>query len=113
MNIRTIHQGFSVSTQILPADMVAIAAKGFRAIICNRPDGEDPGQPPAAEIAAAAAAAGLGFAHVPVCPGTETPDDAQAMARALAALPGPVLAFCRSGNRSVCLAQMADSQRTD
>ena len=113
MNIRTIRQGFSVCPQIHPADMAEIAAQGFRAVICNRPDGEDPGQPSAAEIAAAAKAAGLGFAHVPVCPGQETADDAAAMAQALATLPGPVLGFCRSGNRSVCLAQMADSHLTD
>ena len=41
------------------ADVAALAASGFRSIICNRPDGEEAGQPPAATLAEAAAAHGL------------------------------------------------------
>ena len=40
MDIRKITATFSVTGQIAPADLPAIAQAGFRAIICNRPDGE-------------------------------------------------------------------------
>ena len=40
MDIRKITDEFSVSPQIRVADVAAIAAAGFRAVICNRPDGE-------------------------------------------------------------------------
>ena len=30
--------------QIAPGDVAEIAARGFKSIMCNRPDGEDPGQ---------------------------------------------------------------------
>ena len=42
---------------------------GYRSIMCNRPDGEDPGQPPVAEIRAEAERLGLAFAFVPVISG--------------------------------------------
>src|SRR3546814_4759693 len=61
MTIRSLTPALSVSPQIDPADVVALAASGFRSIVCNRPDGEEAGQPTAAAIAAAAE---IGRAHV-------------------------------------------------
>ena len=108
MDIRTIDARLSVSPQIRPEDVPAIAAAGYRTIICNRPDGEDAAQPPAAAIAAAAEAIGLAFTQLPVVPGQASDTDAALMANALANLPGPVLAYCRSGSRSEKLAAMAE-----
>ncbi len=113
MTIRTLTPALSVSSQIAPADIAALAASGFRSIVCNRPDGEEPGQPTAASIAAAAAAHGLHFDHVPVVSGAIGEADVAAMARALADLPGPVLAYCRSGARSEQLAGMAAARGAD
>lgn len=87
--------------------MAGIGAAGFRSVICNRPDGEEQGQPTADEIAQAARGAGIAFAHVPTVAGSLTDEDSAAMKRALDDLPGPVLAFCRSGARSQKLAAMA------
>jgi sulfide:quinone oxidoreductase len=112
MNSKQLTPDFSVAPQIRPADMPDIANQGFRAIICNRPDGEDADQPSAAEIRAAAEAAGLGFAHVPVISRDINPADASKMAKALASLPGPVLAYCRSGARSEALWNAAQTLRT-
>lgn len=56
MAFRQITDAFSASPQITPGDIAAIRAAGFRAIICNRPDGEGPGQPGFEEIETAAAA---------------------------------------------------------
>ncbi len=97
----------STSPQIRPDEIAEIAAMGFRSIICNRPDREEQGQPTADQIGAAAMGAGLAFAHVPVVPGSITEEDGLAMKRALDELPGPVLAYCRSGARSRKLAEMA------
>ncbi len=113
MTIRTLTPALSVSPQIAPTDVAAIAASGFRAIVCNRPDGEEPGQPPASTVAAAAEAHGLRFVHIPVVSGTIDEGDAAAMARALADLPAPVLAYCRSGARSEQLAEMAAARGVD
>jgi sulfide:quinone oxidoreductase len=36
---------FAVAPQISPEDVQAIAAAGYKSIICNRPDDEGDGQP--------------------------------------------------------------------
>ena len=107
MNFKLLTCRLSVSPQLGPQDIAAVAAAGFRAIVCNRPDGEGADQPDAAEIQAAAASAGLGFAYVPAVAGALTDANAAAMRAALGALPGPVLAYCRSGARAERLARMA------
>ncbi len=99
MNIKRIADDFAVSPQISPEDVAAVKAAGYKSIICNRPDGEDMGQPEAEIIARAAEAAGLPFRHIPVVSGNVTMNDLTDMAAALKELPGPVFAYCRSGGR--------------
>jgi uncharacterized protein (TIGR01244 family) len=99
-DFRRVTEDFTTAPQISVADVAEAAAQGFAAIICNRPDGEDPGQPTAAEIAAAAHAAGLSYTHIPVR-GAPGPAEVEAMRQAVDAAAGPVLAYCRSGTRSI------------
>lgn len=99
-DFRYVTEDLSVAPQISVADVAAAARAGFRTIVNNRPDDEEPGQPTSAEIAAAAAAAGLAYAHIPVR-GGPTPDQVAAQRRLLDAAETPVLAFCRSGTRSI------------
>lgn len=103
MQIHPLNQQLSVAPQIEVADVAALAAQGYRSIIDNRPDDEDPGQPTGAELAVAAAQAGLGWRHIPVPSGQFTEAQVQSFAGALKELPGPVLAYCRSGTRSCAL----------
>ena len=73
----------------------------------------EPGQPTAAEVEAAAKAAGLAFFHIPVR-GGPTPDQVEQTQAILAEADGPVLAFCRSGTRSIVtwsLSQAASGAR--
>jgi len=101
----------SVSPQISPDDVPRLAAAGFVTIINNRPDGEANDQPPGAEIEAAAKAAGLRYVAIPVDHAGIGPDQLKAMAEALAAADGPVLAYCRSGTRSTHLWALAEASR--
>jgi len=78
-------------------------ARGFRAILCNRPDGEDPGQPAYGTIAEAARAEGLEVRWVPVISGQITLDTVDEFRAALAGMPAPLLAYCRSGTRCTML----------
>lgn len=109
MDIKPLNPNISVSPQIAPGDMAEIAAQGFKAIICNRPDGEEAGQPSSSAMEQAAERSGLGFAYVPAVSGAITDADGAAMAKALAKLPQPVLAYCRSGARSTKLYEMAQT----
>jgi uncharacterized protein (TIGR01244 family) len=105
-----IDEQMLIAGQIQPRDAAAAAALGVTMIVNNRPDGEEPGQPAGAEIEAAAKAAGLGYAHLPVAGGI-APGQAEAMAAILDAAEGKVLAFCRSGTRSAYLWALARSLR--
>lgn len=93
----------AVSEQIQVEDIPAIAAAGFRVLINNRPDSEVPAQLSSSAIAAAAAAHGLEYHYYPVT-GVDFPGaDPAELAAAFASSTGPVLAYCRSGTRSVNL----------
>lgn len=108
MDIRKITDELSVAPQISTRDVAAIVAAGFRAVICNRPDGESSDQPCCGEIEAAVTAGGLVWRAQPVRSGGVTLEDAEAFARLMADLPKPVLAYCRTGTRCAtlwCLSQ--------
>ena len=100
MDVKAIAKGLSVSPQISVADVATLREAGFRSIICNRPDGEGADQPTHEEIESAARAAGLEVRYLPVQSGMVSESDAAEFGEALIELPGPVLAYCRSGTRS-------------
>jgi uncharacterized protein (TIGR01244 family) len=99
-HFRDVTPTFAVSPQISPEDVALAKRSGFSLIVNNRPDGEAPDQPAAAEIEAAARSEGLGYAHIPVV-GRPTADQVGAMQAVLAANNGKALAYCRSGSRSI------------
>jgi len=108
MDIRKITDELSVAPQISAQDVAAIAAAGFRAVICNRPDGESSDQPCCEEIESAVKANGLAWRAQPVLSGGVTLEDAAAFGALMVELPKPVLAYCRSGTRCAqlwCLSQ--------
>ena len=97
---RKVTENFSVAPQIDLADLERAAQAGFKLVINNRPDGEAPGQPTSAQVEAAARAAGLDYVHIPVR-GGPTPEQVEQENAVIAEAPGPILAFCRSGTRSI------------
>lgn len=103
MDLRRITDEFTVSPQIDPADMQEIAKAGFRSVMCNRPDGEEPGQCEFEQIAQAAGAEGLEARSVPIVSGQVTAQAVQDFRKALDEMPKPVLAYCRSGTRCTML----------
>jgi uncharacterized protein (TIGR01244 family) len=113
MNIVKLTDSIGVSAQITPEDVAEIAAAGFCVLINNRPDGEVPDQPTSAEIAAAAAAAGMEYHHMPVTAASFPGTDYQAMSDLLDDPSRPALAFCRTGTRcaNLWVAGCDESQR--
>ena len=97
--LQPLSDDFAVSPQISPDDVAAIAERGYTTVICNRPDDEDAGQPTAADIASACEAQGLAFYHLPFQGSQLPPGLVEEFAACLNASPGPVLAYCRSGQR--------------
>lgn len=93
-----------VAGQIYPADITDIAENGIVCIVDNRPDGEElSGQPSAGEIETEANRNGLTFAYLPFTAPTLTPDLVSRFVDILDSTSEPVLAYCRTGNRSTML----------
>lgn len=101
VDIRKVTGGFAVAPQINVDDVQAIADAGYKTIIANRPDGEGGiGQPRMGAIRTKAEALGLAFVAIPFS-GAPTPEIMERIGAALAEAPAPVLAYCRTGTRSV------------
>ncbi|HEU0066717.1 MAG TPA: TIGR01244 family sulfur transferase [Sphingomonas sp.] len=105
--IRVVNESIAVAPQITPADVAAIKAAGYVAIVNNRPDDEEPDQPAGDAIRVAAEDAGLAYTAIPVTHAGFSHPQLDAMAQALIAADGPVLAYCRSGTRSCNLWALA------
>jgi uncharacterized protein (TIGR01244 family) len=92
---------FATAGQLNVDDVAQAAAAGFRSIVNNRPDFEGgPAQPTSQAIQAAASAAGLDYAFLPVQSGYQSPEEIAKMGELLDRMPKPMLAFCRSGART-------------
>ena len=103
MDHKALTPHLSVSPQILVSDLPALAQAGFKAIICNRPDGEGADQPSFKEIEAAALQHGMQAQYLPAETGKVRDEDGKAFGQLLNTLPGPVLAYCRTGMRSTTM----------
>jgi sulfide:quinone oxidoreductase len=110
MQFNKVTDALSVSPQITAEDVAAIRDAGFRAIICNRPDGEGADQPNFEEIEAAAKSAGLEIRYQPITSGMVRDEDAEAFGAAVMELPGPILAYCRTGTRSATLWSLSQAK---
>ena len=111
MDIKKLDTDLAVTPQIMVADLPAIKEQGFRSIICNRPDGEGADQPTCQEIEAAASLLGLGMAYQPIVAGKVSDEDAATFDRLMTELPGPVLAYCRTGTRSATLWSLTQADK--
>ena len=105
---RWVTPNFAVAPQLAPGDIARAAADGFMTLINNRPEGEEAGQPKDAEIRAAAEGARLAYQAIPFT-GPPPPNVVAATAELLEQARGPVLAYCRTGRRSIMAWAMAQA----
>ncbi|MEO1405974.1 MAG: TIGR01244 family sulfur transferase [Pseudomonadota bacterium] len=112
-DFRAVTDAFSVSSQLTIEDLKLAAERGFKTIICNRPDNEERGQAEIATLKAEAESLGLRFLVLPFS-GGPTPEIADQQGILIANAENPVLAYCRSGTRSIAawaLSQRGTGQR--
>ena len=101
LTLQALDADVSVAPQLGPEAMAEAMAAGFRSVINNRPDFEaGPTQPTNASVEAAARAAGLEYAYLPVAPNFQSPEEVARFRELIDTMPKPILAFCRSGTRS-------------
>ncbi|STZ76782.1 TIGR01244 family sulfur transferase [Bergeriella denitrificans] len=100
MAILKISENLYISPQLHESDAQQAAALGIRSVVCNRPDGEEEGQPAVAEVQAWLAQAGIAeFHHQPVVAPSITAEDVARFQALTAQAAQPVLAYCRTGTR--------------
>ncbi|MFZ2651133.1 MAG: TIGR01244 family sulfur transferase [Burkholderiaceae bacterium] len=99
--IQQLSADLCVAGQLDPPAMAWAAQAGFKSVVNNRPDFEGgPDQPTNASVEAAARAAGLVYAFLPVQGSYQSPEEIARFGELVASLPKPILAFCRTGTRS-------------
>jgi uncharacterized protein (TIGR01244 family) len=104
VDLVSIDEKTFVAGQIQLSDLADIANEGIELIVNNRPDGESAfGQPPAKDLEAEAAKHGLAFVSLPFSMPTLSVVHVAAFAQILSGATGPILAYCRTGNRSTLL----------
>jgi uncharacterized protein (TIGR01244 family) len=102
--ISRLTPSLSVTGALAPEDFAEIARLGFKSVINNRVDGEEPGQITAREETLLAAHAGLHYLYLPAAKHEVLDDHVVApLADALARMRGPILLHCRSGLRSTIM----------
>ncbi|MGB5489730.1 MAG: TIGR01244 family sulfur transferase [Woeseiaceae bacterium] len=109
MTLYKLTESCSVAGQIQPSDVEALSQSGFVAIVCNRPDDEDFAQPTAASVQTECDAHGVAFHHLPISNAGISAETVKAFQKIVAESSGPVLAYCRSGQRSSVLWQYSGS----
>ncbi|WMC10959.1 TIGR01244 family sulfur transferase [Oceanimonas pelagia] len=111
MDIRQVTPDFAVADQVTAGDLARLKALGYHTLICNRPDGESAGQPAAETLAGQARALGFAWEWIPISSGDFTDEAINGFAAALEHHQGPVLAFCRTGTRSITLWALSQAAR--
>src|SRR5260370_18030548 len=89
-----LEPSLSAAGRLDRGDIDALADAGVRTIINNRPDGEDPGQLPAAEARRIAESHGIAYHHIPVTAASLSRADVDAFAAVLATAPTPLVVPC-------------------
>lgn len=99
MSVYKLTESLSVAAQITPQDIGGLAAQGFTTVVCNRPDGESPGQAGMDEMEAACRDADVLFIRYPVDALNFPGGDLEGLGALFDDPNQRVLAYCRSGTR--------------
>ena len=103
MQLKSVNREFWVADQITAQDLPEIAHQGIRTILCNRPDGEGADQPNIIEIQQVAIQFGIQVEYLPVVSGKVYDEQAQQFKQCYQQAAKPLLAYCRTGTRSITL----------
>ncbi|MCH2163373.1 MAG: TIGR01244 family sulfur transferase [Marinovum sp.] len=110
MTYRRITPDYSVSAQIMPADIEALKEAGFKTILCNRPDNETNVDHCSKAVQDAVEAAGLKFEALPFNQMTLTEETVAEQRRIITSAEAPVLAYCASGTRCSTIWALGEAQ---
>jgi sulfide:quinone oxidoreductase len=111
MQLHKLNEDLYISDQIELADIPLLKAIGIKTIVNNRPDGETVAQPNSQDISVAAQKLGIDYDYLPITPGCYPASLIDKFLTLLTIKKRPMVAFCRTGNRSVSLWALSQSQK--
>ncbi|BDX06054.1 beta-lactamase hydrolase domain-containing protein [Planctobacterium marinum] len=103
MKLKKLSDTVTISEQLTETDVMQLHALGYRAILCNRPDEECTQLAQFADIKSNAEEYGIQCRYYPIAPTGVSRQTAKQFGEILSELPKPVVAYCRSGKRSISL----------
>lgn len=110
MKLRQLTEDFFVANQLEVGDFATLKQLGFRSVLNNRPNRESAEQPEEAALRDEAERSGLRYAAAPINNQDLTAAEVATTRAALAELPAPICAFCRSGARAMLAWAIINSQ---
>ncbi len=113
MKIKPLTEIYAVSAQLRVVDVAEAAARGYKTIINNRPDGEGWGQPKSVDIEAETHAHGMAYYHVPIHHRGLLPGQIEELARIQAEIDGPILAYCQAGLRAAMVWSLSQAGKME
>ena len=100
MSILKLTDNLYIAPQLTQADTAEAARLGIRSVICNHPDGEEPGQPDFAQVQQWLAAQGIDdMQPQPLVAASLQVGDVARFKALRQSSHTPVLAYCRTGTR--------------
>lgn len=109
MQLHWLNDNLAVSGQLSAKNIDELSSMKIKSIICNRPDFEtDDAQPTAESVSIECKRNEIEFFFHPVQSNFQTELDAEKMAELLKSLPKPIVAYCRTGGRSMSLIGMTN-----
>ena len=104
---RALTSTVSVTGQMTPSKFQQLIQQGFKSVIVNRPDQETGNNVTVSELRSIAEKSQVSVIYQPVVSGQISQANIEEFARYYNELPKPILMFCRTGNRSNNLYQLA------
>ena len=107
-----VEEKFFVAGQIFPSDIKGMKEQGFQNIVCNRPNGEEEGQPIYEEIERTCNENHIKCFFIPISPGEIDPGKVFEL-NSIIQEEKKTLAYCRTGNRSITQWAFANAKDLD
>lgn len=109
-----LNDEYAVAPQLTLDDVRAASQVGYRTLLINRPDEELVGSdlPSSDEMIKLAESLGMKAVYLPIISGGPTEGEVEEFAIVIEELPKPVLAYCRSGNRSATVYALAAARES-
>lgn len=103
MKIQQLNEHVYIADQINVSDISSLGDLGIKTMINNRPDNEEDNQPLSEALSKYASTINIDYYYLPVISGDYPINTIKEFTGLLNTAKSPVVAFCRTGNRSINL----------